>query len=183
MFVITPAQPDGFPRVHHRGAARQAVLADHGATIRSTERCAETASETPDPVDRGRAIRGICMPTIQQLVREARQAKTDKASTPALKGSPQRRGVCTRVYTTTPKKPNSALRKVCRVRLSSGIEVTAYIPGEGHNLQEHSIVLVRGGRVKDLPGVRYKVIRAALDASGVRDRKQARSKYGAKKEG
>ncbi|MPZ73221.1 MAG: 30S ribosomal protein S12 [Nitriliruptorales bacterium] len=123
------------------------------------------------------------MPTIQQLVRSARQTKTEKAKTPALKGSPQRRGVCTRVYTTTPKKPNSALRKVCRVRLSSGIEVTAYIPGEGHNLQEHSIVLVRGGRVKDLPGVRYKVIRAALDASGVRDRKQARSKYGAKKEG
>ena len=125
------------------------------------------------------------MPTIQQLVRKGRQAKTVKAKTPALKGSPQRRGVCTRVYTTTPKKPNSALRKVCRVRLSSGIEVTAYIPGEGHNLQEHggSIVLVRGGRVKDLPGVRYKVIRAALDASGVRDRKQARSKYGAKKEG
>jgi small subunit ribosomal protein S12 len=123
------------------------------------------------------------MPTIQQLVRKGRQDKAAKAKTPALKGSPQRRGVCTRVYTTTPKKPNSALRKVCRVKLSSGIEVTAYIPGEGHNLQEHSIVLVRGGRVKDLPGVRYKVIRAALDASGVRDRQQARSKYGAKKEG
>jgi len=123
------------------------------------------------------------MPTIQQLVRRGRQDKPGKNATPALKGSPQRRGVCTRVYTTTPKKPNSALRKVCRVRLSSGIEVTAYIPGEGHNLQEHSIVLVRGGRVKDLPGVRYKVIRAALDASGVRNRKQARSKYGAKKEG
>jgi small subunit ribosomal protein S12 len=121
------------------------------------------------------------MPTIQQLVRKGRQSKSQKATTPALKGSPQRRGVCTRVYTTTPKKPNSALRKVCRVRLTSGIEVTAYIPGEGHNLQEHSIVLVRGGRVKDLPGVRYKVIRAALDASGVRDRKQARSKYGAKR--
>src|SRR3712207_308471 len=132
---------------------------------------------------RKRTKRNNRMPTIQQLVRNARQAKTEKAKTPALKGSPQRRGVCTRVYTTTPKKPNSALRKVCRVRLASGIEVTAYIPGEGHNLQEHSIVLVRGGRVKDLPGVRYKVIRAALDASGVRDRKQARSKYGAKKEG
>ena len=123
------------------------------------------------------------MPTIQQLVRKGRQAKTDKAKTPALKGSPQRRGVCTRVLSGITVKPNTALRKVCRVRVSSGIEVTAYIPGEGHNLQEHSIVLVRGGRVKDLPGVRYKVIRAALDASGVRDRKQARSKYGAKKEG
>ncbi|MFO8074957.1 MAG: 30S ribosomal protein S12 [Actinomycetota bacterium] len=123
------------------------------------------------------------MPTIQQLVRKGRRARTEKATTPALKGSPQRRGVCTRVYTTTPKKPNSALRKVARVRLTSGIEVTAYIPGEGHNLQEHSIVLVRGGRVKDLPGVRYKVVRAALDAAAVRDRKQARSKYGAKKEG
>ncbi|MDQ3769642.1 MAG: 30S ribosomal protein S12 [Actinomycetota bacterium] len=123
------------------------------------------------------------MPTIQQLVRSGRQAKTEKATTPALRGSPQRRGVCTRVYTVTPRKPNSALRKVCRVRLTSSVEVTAYIPGEGHNLQEHSMVLVRGGRVKDLPGVRYKVIRAALDASGVRERKQARSKYGAKRGG
>jgi len=123
------------------------------------------------------------MPTIQQLVRKGRQRKTSKNTTLALKGSPQRRGVCTRVYTTTPKKPNSALRKVCRVRLSSGTEVTAYIPGEGHNLQEHSIVLVRGGRVKDLPGVRYKVIRGALDAAAVRDRKQGRSRYGVKKEG
>ena len=123
------------------------------------------------------------MPTIQQLVRNGRRDKREKVSTPGLRGSPQRRGVCTRVYTTTPKKPNSALRKVCRVRLTTGIEVTAYIPGEGHNLQEHSIVLVRGGRVKDLPGVRYKVIRAALDASGVAERKQARSKYGAKRAG
>ena len=123
------------------------------------------------------------MPTIQQLVRKGRDKKTSRGKTAALKGSPQRRGVCTRVYTTTPKKPNSALRKVCRVRLSSGIEVTAYIPGEGHNLQEHSIVLVRGGRVKDLPGVRYKIIRGTLDTAGVRDRKQARSRYGAKKEG
>ena len=122
------------------------------------------------------------MPTIQQLVRKGRQPKVSKTKTPALKASPQRRGVCTRVYTTTPKKPNSALRKVARVRLSTGIEVTAYIPGEGHNLQEHSIVLVRGGRVKDLPGVRYKIIRGTLDTSGVRDRKQARSLYGAKKE-
>ena len=122
------------------------------------------------------------MPTIQQLVRKGRESKTSKSKTPALKGSPQRRGVCTRVYTTTPKKPNSALRKVARVRLSSGIEVTAYIPGVGHNLQEHSIVLVRGGRVKDLPGVRYKIVRGALDASGVNGRKQARSRYGAKRE-
>jgi small subunit ribosomal protein S12 len=122
------------------------------------------------------------MPTIQQLVRHGRKQKRSKTRTPALKGSPQRRGVCTRVYTTTPKKPNSALRKVARVRLTSGTEVTAYIPGIGHNLQEHSIVLVRGGRVKDLPGVRYKIIRAALDTAGVRDRKQARSKYGAKRE-
>jgi small subunit ribosomal protein S12 len=122
------------------------------------------------------------MPTIQQLVRQKRRPKTKKAKTPGLDGAPQRRGVCTRVYTVTPKKPNSALRKVARVRLSSGMEVTAYIPGEGHNLQEHSIVLVRGGRVKDLPGVRYKVIRGTLDASGVADRRQARSRYGTKKE-
>jgi small subunit ribosomal protein S12 len=120
------------------------------------------------------------MPTIAQLVRKGRASKTSKAKTPALHGSPQRRGVCTRVYTTTPKKPNSALRKVCRVRLTSGIEVTAYIPGIGHNLQEHSIVLVRGGRVRDLPGVRYKVIRGTLDTQGVRDRRKARSRYGAK---
>ena len=122
------------------------------------------------------------VPTIQQLVRKGRTDKVSKNKTPALKGSPQRRGVCTRVYTTTPKKPNSALRKVARVRLSSGIEVTAYIPGVGHNLQEHSMVLVRGGRVKDLPGVRYKIIRGSLDTQGVKNRKQARSRYGAKKE-
>jgi small subunit ribosomal protein S12 len=125
---------------------------------------------------------GDAVPTIQQLVRKGRQDKVAKTTTPALKGSPQRRGVCTRVYTTTPKKPNSALRKVARVRLTSQIEVTAYIPGVGHNLQEHSIVLVRGGRVRDLPGVRYKVIRGSLDTQGVRNRKQARSRYGAKKE-
>ena len=121
------------------------------------------------------------MPTIQQLVRKGRQDKVAKNKTPALKESPQRRGVCTRVYTTTPKKPNSALRKVARVRLTSQIEVTAYIPGVGHNLQEHSIVLVRGGRVKDLPGVRYHIIRGTLDAAGVDNRKQGRSKYGAKR--
>ena len=121
------------------------------------------------------------MPTIQQLVRKGRQDKVAKNKTPALKESPQRRGVCTRVYTTTPKKPNSALRKVARVRLTSQIEVTAYIPGVGHNLQEHSIVLVRGGRVKDLPGVRYHIVRGTLDAAGVENRKQGRSKYGAKR--
>jgi len=121
------------------------------------------------------------VPTIQQLVRKGRQSKRRKETTPALKGAPQRRGVCTRVFTTTPKKPNSALRKVARVRLTSGIEVTAYIPGEGHNLQEHSIVLLRGGRVKDLPGVRYKIVRGTLDTSGVSERSQSRSRYGAKK--
>ena len=121
------------------------------------------------------------MPTVNQLVRKGRKAPVAKTKTPALRGAPQKRGVCTRVYTTTPKKPNSALRKVARVRLTNGVEVTAYIPGEGHNLQEHSIVLIRGGRVKDLPGVRYHVIRGTLDASGVADRKQGRSKYGAKR--
>ena len=123
------------------------------------------------------------MPTIQQLVRSGREARKEKTKAPALKGSPQRRGVCTRVYTMTPKKPNSALRKVARVRLTSQIEVTCYIPGEGHNLQEHSIVLVRGGRVRDLPGVRYKIVRGTLDTAGVRDRRKARSRYGAKKVG
>jgi small subunit ribosomal protein S12 len=122
------------------------------------------------------------VPTVNQLVRKGRKSPKAKVKTPALRGAPQKRGVCTRVYTTTPKKPNSALRKVARVRLTSGIEVTAYIPGVGHNLQEHSIVLVRGGRVKDLPGVRYKIIRGSLDTQGVKNRKQARSRYGAKKE-
>ncbi|MBX3102349.1 MAG: 30S ribosomal protein S12 [Bacteroidetes bacterium] len=121
------------------------------------------------------------MPTIQQLVRKGRLTPETKSKSPALDSCPQRRGVCVRVYTTTPKKPNSALRKVARVRLSHGKEVNAYIPGEGHNLQEHSIVLVRGGRVKDLPGVRYHIVRGALDTAGVNDRKQGRSKYGTKK--
>ncbi|MCX6841139.1 MAG: 30S ribosomal protein S12 [candidate division WOR-3 bacterium] len=121
------------------------------------------------------------MPTVNQLVRKPRTAIHDRSKTPALKGNPQKRGVCTRVYTTTPKKPNSALRKVCKVRLTSGYEVTAYIPGEGHNLQEHSIVLVRGGRVKDLPGVRYHIVRGVLDTSGVEGRRQARSQYGMKR--
>ena len=122
------------------------------------------------------------MPTTNQLVRKGRQTPKSKVKTPALRGAPQKRGVCTRVYTTTPKKPNSALRKVARVKLTSQMEITAYIPGEGHNLQEHSIVLVRGGRVKDLPGVRYKIVRGSLDTQGVKNRKQARSRYGAKKE-
>ena len=121
------------------------------------------------------------MPTINQLVRKGRKRITKKTATPALKGNPQKRGVCTRVYTTTPKKPNSALRKVTRVRLTNGMEVTAYIPGEGHNLQEHSIVLLEGGRVKDLPGVRYHIIRCTLDTSGVSDRTTSRSRYGTKK--
>ena len=122
------------------------------------------------------------MPTISQLIRKGREKVVYKGKAPAMTRCPQKRGVCTRVYTTTPKKPNSALRKVARVKLTSGIEVTAYIPGEGHNLQEHSMVLVRGGRVKDLPGVRYKIIRGSLDTQGVKNRKQARSRYGAKKE-
>jgi small subunit ribosomal protein S12 len=121
------------------------------------------------------------VPTINQLVRNCRSPKTYKSKAPALEASPQKRGVCTRVYTTTPKKPNSALRKVCRVRLTNGFEVTSYIGGEGHNLQEHSVVMIRGGRVKDLPGVRYHTVRGALDASGVDKRRQGRSKYGAKR--
>ena len=121
------------------------------------------------------------MPTIGQLIRQGRKAIVTKSTTPALRGSPQKRGVCTRVYTATPKKPNSALRKIARVRLTNGMEVTAYIPGEGHNLQEHSIVLIRGGRVKDLPGVRYHIIRGTMDTAGVADRNKSRSKYGAKR--
>ena len=121
------------------------------------------------------------MPTINQLVRQGREVEIIKSKSPAMQNSPQRRGVCTRVYTTTPKKPNSALRKVAKVRLTNKIEVIAYIPGEGHNLQEHSIVLIRGGRVKDLPGVRYHIVRGSLDTAGVKDRKQSRSKYGTKK--
>jgi small subunit ribosomal protein S12 len=122
------------------------------------------------------------VPTIQQLVRKGRRTAVKKTKAPALRGCPQRRGVCVRVYTTTPRKPNSALRKVCRVRLTSKVEVTAYIPGIGHNLQEHSVVLVRGGKVADLPGVRYHVVRGTLDTAGTKNRKQGRSKYGAKRE-
>ena len=121
------------------------------------------------------------MPTINQLVRKGREPQKAKSKVPAMEQNPQKRGVCTRVYTTTPKKPNSALRKVCRVRLTNGFEVTSYIPGEGHNLQEHSVVLIRGGRVKDLPGVRYHTVRGSLDAAGVTKRRQGRSKYGAKR--
>lgn len=125
--------------------------------------------------------KGKSVPTINQLIRKGRSSKVSKTTAPALQNCPQKRGVCTRVYTTTPKKPNSALRKVARVRLTNGLEVTAYIPGEGHNLQEHSIVLIRGGRVKDLPGVRYHIVRGTLDTAGVDDRKQGRSHYGTKK--
>ena len=121
------------------------------------------------------------MPTINQLVRQGRQAEVTKSKSPAMQNSPQRRGVCTRVYTTTPKKPNSAMRKVAKVRLTNGFEVISYIPGEKHNLQEHSVVLIRGGRVKDLPGVRYHILRGVLDTQGVKDRRQRRSKYGAKR--
>jgi small subunit ribosomal protein S12 len=124
---------------------------------------------------------GATMPTVSQLVRQGRKISIEKTKSPALQGCPQRRGVCTRVFTTTPKKPNSALRKVARVRLTNGIEVTAYIPGEGHNLQEHSQVMIRGGRVKDLPGVRYHIIRGTMDSQGVEGRRQRRSKYGAKR--
>jgi small subunit ribosomal protein S12 len=124
---------------------------------------------------------GEVMPTLNQLVRKPRKAPVAKSKVPALEANPQKRGVCTRVYTTTPKKPNSALRKVARVRLTNGFEVSSYIPGEGHNLQEHSVVLIRGGRVKDLPGVRYHIVRGTLDTAGVKNRKQRRSKYGAKR--
>ena len=129
------------------------------------------------------ALMEVELPTINQLVRKGRKAKRKRSSAPALRGCPQKRGVCTRVYTTTPKKPNSALRKVARVRLTNGLEVTAYIPGEGHNLMEHSVVLIRGGRVKDLPSVRYHILRGVLDTTGVDDRKQGRSKYGTKRSG
>jgi small subunit ribosomal protein S12 len=129
----------------------------------------------------GQVRTGKAMPTINQLIRKPRQPLRVRNKVPALEACPQKRGVCTRVYTTTPKKPNSALRKVARVRLTNGFEVTSYIPGEGHNLQEHSVVMIRGGRVKDLPGVRYHIIRGSLDTQGVKDRKQSRSKYGAKR--
>ena len=129
----------------------------------------------------GRDKKGAVMPTINQLIRHGRKRPVERTKVPAMEACPQKRGVCTRVYTTTPKKPNSALRKVARVRLTNGFEVSSYIPGEGHNLQEHSVVLIRGGRVKDLPGVRYHIIRGTLDTQGVADRRQRRSKYGAKR--
>jgi small subunit ribosomal protein S12 len=168
-FGLRPEQPTREPAERCEGQGRHAQRLPGNDTDVAPRRT--TKNEDGDAV-----------PTIQQLVRKGRQDKTSKSKTPALKASPQRRGVCTRVYTTTPRKPNSALRKVARVRLTSHIEVTAYIPGVGHNLQEHSIVLVRGGRVRDLPGVRYKIIRGSLDTQGVRNRKQGRSLYGAKKE-
>jgi small subunit ribosomal protein S12 len=158
------------------------MAAHHESTISASRALRTSSCPAERRVQRVDKRGNHPVPTINQLDRKGRQDKVSKNKTPALKGSPQRRGVCTRVYTTTPKKPNSALRKVARVRLSSGVEVTAYIPGVGHNLQEHSIVLVRGGRVKDLPGVRYKIIRGTLDTQGVKNRKQARSRYGAKKE-
>ena len=139
------------------------------------------AAGSREPTRWGQRAKGDEMPTINQLVKQGREKVRGKMATPALQKSPQKRGVCTRVYTSTPKKPNSALRKVARVRLTNGLEVTSYIPGVGHNLQEHSVVLIRGGRVKDLPGVRYHIIRGTLDAVGVQDRKQGRSKYGAKR--
>jgi small subunit ribosomal protein S12 len=141
---------------------------DHGDQVFRRQRVTSNGNELP-------------MPTINQLVRKGRETETIKSKSPAMQGSPQRRGVCTRVYTTTPKKPNSALRKVAKVRLTNGFEIISYIGGEGHNLQEHSVVLVRGGRVKDLPGVRYHIVRGSLDLQGVKDRKQSRSKYGAKR--
>src|SRR5262245_4897460 len=171
------------PSISSRAADRTPGSVVPGRAAGTTgvgERAAGAGDGRPDRAPDRAWRKRSRMPTIAQLVRKGRKTKRDKTKTPALKGSPQRRGVCTRVYTTTPKKPNSALRKVCRVRLTGGVEVTAYIPGVGHNLQEHSIVLVRGGRVKDLPGVRYKVIRGTLDTQGVRDRRQARSRYGAK---
>ena len=166
------------------GATRPTAGVVLKADPRARPVIARQPADTPNTTDASIRTKDIgdVVPTIQQLVRKGRQDKVAKNKTPALKGSPQRRGVCLRVYTTTPKKPNSALRKVARVRLTSDIEVTAYIPGVGHNLQEHSMVLVRGGRVKDLPGVRYKIIRGALDAAGVSDRRQARSRYGTKKD-
>jgi small subunit ribosomal protein S12 len=163
-------------RIRHQGFA-SAALETSSKLGRRGKATGERLSEAaPDKTENTK------VPTINQLVRKGRTPKVKKTKAPALNGSPMRRGVCTRVYTTTPKKPNSALRKVARVRLNGGIEVTAYIPGVGHNLQEHSIVLVRGGRVKDLPGVRYKIVRGALDTQGVKNRKQARSRYGAKME-
>jgi small subunit ribosomal protein S12 len=157
-------------------------LVGFGSDITRPERRPQSAEVSVRETGPKKSCEGTRVPTIAQLVRKGRETKSEKTKTPALKGSPQRRGVCTRVFTHTPKKPNSALRKVARVRLTTGVEVTAYIPGIGHNLQEHSIVLVRGGRVRDLPGVRYKIIRGALDASGVVNRKQARSRYGAKRD-
>jgi small subunit ribosomal protein S12 len=157
-----------------RGGQGSILVALAPSQPRPTEACALPPKLLP-------RIRAENMPTINQLVRHGRQVEVTKSKSPAMQNSPQRRGVCTRVYTTTPKKPNSALRKVAKVRLTNGFEIISYIGGEGHNLQEHSVVLVRGGRVKDLPGVRYHIVRGSLDLQGVKDRKQSRSKYGAKR--
>jgi small subunit ribosomal protein S12 len=164
-----------------RGTARSGRFSAGFATILEPGRRASSCLPAFLCEDSDRPVLGASVPTANQLVRKGRKTPKSKVKTPALRGAPQKRGVCTRVYTTTPKKPNSALRKVARVRLTNSVEVGAYIPGEGHNLQEHSVVLVRGGRVRDLPGFRYKVIRGGLDSAGVSERRQARSKYGAKK--
>jgi small subunit ribosomal protein S12 len=161
--------------------ARQSLW--RGFSLLGNDGPAERASTSSYERSRrsGQRIRGHCMPTISQLIRKPRSAQKSRNKVPALEACPQKRGVCTRVYTTTPKKPNSALRKVAKVRLTNGYEVIGYIPGEGHNLQEHSVVMIRGGRVKDLPGVRYHILRGVLDTQGVKNRKQRRSKYGAKR--
>ena len=171
-----------WPKVGNQDVQRAAVCSVHAGSLPCPAGSVGAACSPghPSVYDQKETL-SLSMPTVNQLIRKGRTSKKAKTKTPALAGAPQKRGVCTRVSTTTPKKPNSALRKIARVRLTNGIEVGTYIPGEGHNLQEHSVVLIRGGRVKDLPGFRYKVIRAALDASGVADRKQGRSKYGAKK--
>ncbi len=161
-----------------RGAARTRLIDAHGFLHREeTGKSCAVGAETTQNL----RAQGDLMPTIQQLIRKPRQPRRKINKVPAMQANPQKRGVCTRVYTTTPKKPNSALRKVAKIRLTNGFEVIGYIPGEGHNLQEHSVVLIRGGRVKDLPGVRYHIVRGVLDTQGVKDRKQRRSKYGAKR--
>src|SRR5436305_4078284 len=175
----SPEGRDGEPKCRS-GLAGAAVCGSQGRSLHFAVRLAGPRPRQPFACEPKRFAKEP-MPTVNQLVRKGRKAAQAKTKTPALRGAPQKRGVCTRVYTTTPKKPNSALRKVARVRLTNQMEVGAYIPGEGHNLQEHSVVLIRGGRVKDLPGFRYKVIRGGLDTAGVGDRRQARSKYGAKR--
>jgi small subunit ribosomal protein S12 len=186
---INPETPDHRPGFRLRWERRQTRSSNLRASVRLCGQYAAQRKNSPKDLraaeqvgkQQGFSVRSFGLPTFNQLVRKGRTAPRYKTASPALQASPQRRGVCTRVYTQTPKKPNSALRKVARVRLTNGIEVTTYIPGIGHNLQEHSIVLIRGGRVKDLPGVRYHVVRGTLDSVGVANRKQSRSKYGAKR--